>query len=166
MTDLDGTYGMNMKLSATIFDFTFIFKAVATSQVKYTIGFGNGTPSDAPANFVGVRYWNSSGCTTNATDTNWTYVTTSSSTSTTGTTNMPAFGSGGWVYVRIRATTAGTMLFSTKVGDGGSWSSETSVATNVPTSILTPFFYVQACDGNWKDLKIDAFKGFAVEAGR
>ena len=157
--DADGTYGLNFTLGDNLFDFVFVWNVPSNTEVQYSFGMGN-TVSQSDTNFIGFRFSSSTGCTSNnASNTTWVYQ----AGSTIGTTNMPTFGAG-WVYGRIRSTTVGTVLFSFKNGDGGSWSSESSISSGVPTTRMMPFFLSTTCNGSIRDTPIDAVVGHMVLA--
>jgi hypothetical protein len=99
---------------------------------------------DAPTSGIWVRFDNASN------DTQYTFETRAASTSTTSTTNSVANDTN-FHHFRIRSTAAGTILFSV---DGGT---ETSVATNVPTTAQMPCVQVLNRGGAAVTLTLDFF---------
>lgn len=115
-------------------ELNWIAKISATTNICLRIGLvGTGqAAADAPTGGIYVEYDTAN---TGNTNTNFTWVTRSASTPTYSTTNAIAADTN-FHRFRIRSLVAGTILFSV---DGGT---EASIATNVPTVIMAPFFQV------------------------
>jgi hypothetical protein len=104
-----------------------IFQLASTSNICFRAGVCSAEQNavDGPGNFIGVEY-----DTANAnSNTDFTWKTTSATTSNYSTTNSKAADTS-FHHVRFRSTTAGTILFSI---DGGT---ETAVSTDVPTASM------------------------------
>lgn len=126
--------------------YTFRTDPYQSTQGAYRIGFVKDGQEGAnpPTDWFGLRYWNSSTCATNATDSYWTYEARAASTSTTSAT-ATAQTTNQWLTVRMRSTTAGTIKFSLSTDDGETFSAETDIATNIPTDNLRPFVQRWGC---------------------
>ena len=106
-----------------------------------------------------ARYVNSTGCSTNATDTNWTFENNiNNSGSATATASSLAPVASTWYTLRIKSSVAGTILYNIKA-DGGSWlGSDISISTNTPTVGMIPFFYQAICNTTARALLVDEFR--------
>jgi hypothetical protein len=107
--------------------YDIIFQLASTSNICFRAGVCSAGQNavDGPGNFIGVEY-----DTANASsNTDFTWKTTSATTSNYSTTNSKAADTS-FHHVRIRSTSAGTILFSI---DGGT---ETAVSTDVPTASM------------------------------
>lgn len=113
----------------TNWEANFIARVGQTATCAFRMGFviQGQEAADAPTDWMGIRY------DTAAADTKYTFETRAASTSTVSVVNSINADTS-FHHFRIRSTAAGTILFSVDNGI------ETSIATNVPTAIVKPFF--------------------------
>jgi hypothetical protein len=133
----------------------FKFKTPASlAEIKLKIGFKNSS-TDAETGFVGVRYTNSTGCTSgNATDSTWMYETASSSATTSA---GPAIAANTWYTLSIsNGATAGqvTMKMATA---GGAWSTPVTMTQTLITTPMVPVFHVVTCTTSTNSVGINYF---------
>jgi hypothetical protein len=120
-------------------------------------GFFSNAANDPPSDGIWFRYGNTTGCTSNLSDTTWIGESRASSTSTTVDTGVTVSDDTAYM-LRIRSTTAGTILFSAASG-GGAYSAEQSITTNIPTGTLTMALQFVACaDDYTRTFNPDALK--------
>jgi hypothetical protein len=107
--------------------YDIVFQLASTSNICFRAGVCSAGQNavDGPGNFIGVEY-----DTANAnSNTDFTWKTTSATTSNYSTTNSKAADTS-FHHVRFRSAVAGTILFSI---DGGT---ETAISTDVPTASM------------------------------
>lgn len=155
----DTKFGTLGGLNTTLGEFHFIFQPNDITQVLYRVGLASGLEQALPTNGIYAQYASNSGCTVTGSDTTWKYTTRSGGTSSTA--NGPALTAGTWIHLRIRSVTAGTWLFSVSVS-GGAFSTEQSLATNVPSGTMAPVFLVVPCESVYKYLTADLYHGFVA----
>lgn len=142
--------------ATTNWEFQFTAKAdpSLTSQTIWRVGLVDST-NQLSANGLWMRYASNSGCTETGADTGWVYEARNAGTSTT--VNSPVSVTAGHSYrMRIRSTARGTILFSIS-DNGGAFTAETGVTTNLPTTALAPAFEVVSCDTNVHKITADRF---------
>lgn len=150
----------------TGWDSIWIFKQTSSSAVSILVGFGGASVAvQAPTVWGGVRFDNTTtsvcGAAQNAScgDTNYTFVTCSAAaTCTESTTNSIAVSTTNYIKFRLRSTVAGTWLFSICGGDNCTLGTETSIATTIPNSVMSPFVRILTSDTNAKTLEMDLFQ--------
>lgn len=144
-------------------EFIFIFRTEEIGQTKFRVGLTSAMAEAQPANGIFVEYNNNTTCTTTGSDTTWKYYTRASSVSSSAT--GPSVAAYTWYKVRIRSTTVGTWLFSVST-NGGAYSAEQSLSTNVPTAKLAPFFQEVSCDANYARMWMDYFSAQVTGVSR
>jgi len=144
-------------------EFVFIFQTEEITQTKFRVGLTSAMTEAQPTNGIFVEFSNNSGCTTTKSDTTWNYYTISGGTPSTAA--GPSVAAYTWYKVRIRSTVAGTWSFSVST-NGGAYSTEQNLSTNVPTAKLAPFFQVVACDANYARMFIDYFSASTTGLSR
>lgn len=158
-TNNASTFGTVGGLNTTVGEFHFVFQPNDITQVIYRVGLASGLEQPLPTNGIYAQYASNTGCTLTGTDTGWVYTTRASSVSSTA--SGPALTAGTWIHLRIRSVTAGTWLFSVSV-NGGAFSTEQSLSTNVPSANLAPVFLVSSCEAVYKYLTADMYAGFVA----
>jgi hypothetical protein len=135
----------------------FVIKMGATSTIAMRAGFcvEGQQVSDSPTNGIYVEYDTNN---TGNTDTKFTWVTRSSSTSTYGVTNA-VNADNSFHHFRIRSITAGTILFSV---DGGV---EYSTTSNIPTGNMMLFMQIITRTAGAQTLTAD-FVSYLANTGR
>lgn len=135
----------------------YLLKLNATTNVCIRFGacIAGQHTGDAPTNGIYFEYDTAN---TGNTDSKFTGVCRSASTSTYVTTNQIAADTS-FHHFRIRSTNAGTILFSV---DGGT---EDSIATNVPTGALGPMIQLITRTAGAANAVVD-FTSYAATTGR
>lgn len=135
------------------------------TNLKFRLGFMDSRSTDNASNGIWVRYSNTSGCSSNGSDTTWVGETRSGGTSSTATLTGTIADDQNW-KVRIRSTTAGTILFAS-AQYGSAYSNEQAISTNVPTANLIPTLQVVNCETGYnKVFRPDFFKFYATGMAR
>jgi len=142
--------------SGTNWSTEWIIRTPYVSQVKIRVGFLAAVDSQAvPSDGIWARFASSSGCTANQSDTTWMYETRNSSTSSTAA--GPAIAQDGWYKIRMRSTTIGQVKFAIAT-NGGSFSAEQTISTNVPDGALYPAAQIVSCADQWTRIHLDSFR--------
>lgn len=145
-------------------EYIFIIRTDDLNEMKFRIGLASGVTEAQPTDGIFVEYNNNTLCTNTGSDSTWKYYTRASSVSSSA--NGPAIAQYTWYKFRIRSTVAGTWLFSTST-NGGAYSAEQSLSTNVPTARLSPVFQVVSCSaGNYARMDVDYFSARATGVSR
>ena len=145
-------------------EYIFIIRTDDLNEMKFRIGLASGVTEAQPTDGIFVEYNNNTLCTNTGSDSTWKYYTRASSVSSSA--NGPAIAQYTWYKFRIRSTVAGTWLFSTST-NGGAYSVEQSLSTNVPTARLSPVFQVVSCSaGNYARMDVDYFSARATGVSR
>jgi hypothetical protein len=132
-----------------------VFKLSQTTNVCFRAGLFGTPTSDPAANGMYVEYDTAN---TGNTDTDFTWVTRTASSSTYSTTNAIAADTS-FHHIRIRSVVAGTIGFTI---DGGT---EFTTTTGITTSQLIPTVQIIARSAGAVSYVIDAF-GFRMATGR
>ncbi len=137
------------------FRFNVVLYSYFNSQTILQLGLGDSTNQE-PDNSVMIEFSTSAGCTANRSDTFWTYVTRTGAGSPTRTASAVTPTVDHQYGLRIRSTSAGTILFSVS-DNGAAYSTEVAITTTLPTADLAPFMRVVSCDTNAHRLYVDRF---------
>ena len=140
------------------YEFIFIFRTEEITQTKFRVGLTSAISEAQPNDGIFIEFNNNTSCTNTGSDSTWKYYTRASSVSSSA--NGPTVTSYTWYKARIRSKTAGTWLFSVST-NGGAYSAEQSLSTNVPTAKLAPFFMTVSCDANYARMWVDYFSARA-----
>lgn len=142
--------------SKTNWELRFVFRTASVStQSVYRVGLMDTTMnSQTPSNGIWLRYNNNSACTTTGSDATWIYENRNGGTSSTAT--GPSFGTNTWTHLRMRSTTTGVVGFSVSQ-NGGAFSTEQLISTNIPTSALAPTFQITNCANQYLYPQLDRF---------
>jgi hypothetical protein len=133
------------------------------AQVSIFAGLQVTTGAQAYDSGAWIRYSNADSCTGSflgsagaaSVDSGWTGETRTSGASSVAPLGPIVASTSYWL--RMRSVTAGTILFSTKA-DGGSWSGEASLSTNITSSASVPMIKVTTCNGTAKTLTAREFR--------
>lgn len=150
-----GIYGALGSNGGWEWDGIFKIASTATIAVRYGIVKSGQFVSDPPTDGMYVEYDTAN---TGNTDTKFTWVTRSASTSAYGTTGAINADTN-YHHFKIRSVVAGTILFSV---DGGT---EYSTTTDVSTGLMTVFFQVLTRTTSAATLSVD-FVSFMAATGR
>lgn len=165
--DNGGGNGGFLNLSQiSAFELVFVWQPeTMTANYQYVVGVSN-DGSMSGSNAAMFRLANSTGCTSNFSDgTTVQYITNSSGVATTAASGV-AVAAGQWLKTRIRKLSGESQLrFSISV-NGGAYSADVSLSTNIPATGLMPFFQVTACDGNSQRIYADYFRFTATGVAR
>lgn len=127
----------------------FIFKITSNSSIRARVGVvGYQAGNVDPTNFAGVRFDTNLGDSAN-------FIFYSKSAGSATTATGPAVDTN-FHHLKIRSTSAGTLLFSM---DGGS---ESSISTNVPTVNMLPVFIICGDSATSKVMNVDYFSFYAT----
>jgi hypothetical protein len=127
--------------SNAAWDSKWVFRLNSTADVRLRLGFCSDL-SLPPTNGFWMRY------DTVLSDTNFTFETNAASSSTV---SSGVVADTGWHLLRIRSTSAGTILFQVDAA------AEQSLATNVPTDSLVPCAQVATNTTAEKNVDLDLF---------
>ncbi|MBN2464645.1 hypothetical protein JXD38_03345, partial [candidate division WOR-3 bacterium] len=142
--------------TATDWEVIFVFKTVESiAETKFTVGLVDDAAGDPADAGLWVRYWNSTGCTSNGTDTQWVFE--NCSAGGCSTQSGPPVEPDSWYTLRIRNDgEAGTIKYAMRT-EGGPWSTEVQVSTNAPDTALLPMLKVMQCGSQTRGLQVDAY---------
>lgn len=137
----------------------FTFRISATANTTFRMGFYNAFAIN-PTDYYGLIF-------TGGTDTNWQVVMRAASGSTLSADSGVAVSTSNWYTMRIRSLVAGTVLVSFST-NGGAFSTEKSICSSactvtgtMPTTVMTPFFYINTSAGT-TSMDIDYFGFYAT----
>lgn len=134
-------------------------------NVKLRLGLMDSRSTDNANNGIWMRHSNTTGCTSNGSDTTWVAETRASSTSSTTALTGTVGDDQNW-KIRIRSTTAGTILFAS-AQYGSAYSNEVAISSNVPSAKLIPVFQMVNCETSYnKVFRPDFFKFYATGMAR
>lgn len=156
-----GGYNLNYRplanlATTTNWEFQFVIKAdnYFTSQTIWRAGLADSVGQN-PANGIWIRMNNNTACTNTGLDTGFTYEAKSSGNSTTWPSGVAA-ATGSKFRIRIRSVETGHVLFSISA-NGGAWSSEADISTNLPNGALAPVLQLFSCDGSAHKMYVDRY---------
>lgn len=118
----------------------------ATTSETVHVGFFDANSTAVGGNFIGFEY-------DPANSANWQGLQCSASTCTRTDTTI-AFSTANTFKLSARATTAGTIRYRVST-NGGAFSSDVTSAANLPTTALSPEFYIKANSGVDRRIYID-----------
>lgn len=142
--------------TATNWAALYIFKTPASlAEMKIRIGLKYDA-TDTDLQMLGLRFGNSTGCTTNLTDANWTFESGDASATTASVTATAPQASTWYAFKMANASAAGHVQMSMSVA-GGAWSTPVDITGNLYAYSLRPFFQVINCGTTAKTMVLDYF---------
>jgi hypothetical protein len=142
--------------TATNWTALYIFKTPASlAEMKIRVGLKYDA-TDTDLQTLGLRFGNSTGCTTNLTDAYWAFEAGDAAATTTSVTAITPQASTWYAFKMGNTGVVGHVQMSLSVA-GGAWSTPVDITANLYGYSLRPFFQVINCGTTARTMVLDYF---------